>query len=504
MALPSSLMSPEPAPDNRDNASTSPNKPNSPKPGETSTKTSPGKPIKSPRRKMVEGGKPPTPPPAPPPQMLLANRIAHYDELVLSSPSSSMRCMLRFAMLWTRFNPFSCTMDGMKRFASYRGRAVAFVDSCLRGLGQVVFLDNPVMGLFVVAAAFVNNVHLATMGLLGVMSSTLIGIFLGVDHGIVRGGILGYNGYLTGTAVALFQPGWGHDEWNFPLFMPVVFVAAMSTIVTLALAHVFSRIADKPVAPFTLPFHIVTWVWLLGAQNYVRFPNSLDAPALEVPTTIADRSGSVTFDWDMLPESIIVGLGQVFFFDRLASGIIVLIGMTVCSPVAAVMATFGSTLGCLTAICLGAPAAQVTKGLWGYNPALSTEAIGGVFFELGSTSGFLAGLAGVATTLVHGAVVAALAPVGMPAITFPAAITSVLFALAGGSMPSVEVIPLQHVTTPEQHILRERDMFDGAWKFIDDLHYQDDMTHHGWRGYGEDLTVHSGITVTSVFAVHPV
>ena len=50
--------------------------------------------------------------------------------------------------------------------------ALAFVDSCLRGVGQVVFMNNPITGLLILVAMFVGEAWLGFAGVLGLVVST--------------------------------------------------------------------------------------------------------------------------------------------------------------------------------------------------------------------------------------------------------------------------------------------------------------------------------------------
>lgn len=71
-------------------------------------------------------------------------------------------------------------------------------------------------------------------------------------------------------------------------------------------------------------------------------------------------------------------------------------------------------------------------GLWGYNPVLACMCVGGMFFRLTHRTTVLAVAASVMAALMTGAVGSMLRPVGMPALTFPAAITSIIFCIMGG------------------------------------------------------------------------
>ena len=49
---------------------------------------------------------------------------------------------------------------------------LAFIDSCLRGIGQVCFMNNPITGLAILVAMFLGEAWLGLAGALGVVAST--------------------------------------------------------------------------------------------------------------------------------------------------------------------------------------------------------------------------------------------------------------------------------------------------------------------------------------------
>ena len=87
--------------------------------------------------------------------------------------------------------------------------ALEFVDSCLRGVGQVCFMNNPITGLAILVAMFVGEAWLGFAGALGLVVSTLAAIVIGMDRGAIRAGLFGFNGVLVGAGLSLFlQPDW--------------------------------------------------------------------------------------------------------------------------------------------------------------------------------------------------------------------------------------------------------------------------------------------------------
>ena len=111
------------------------------------------------------------------------------------------------------FHPFSGTMAYTAALHTI-SILLEFVDVVLRGYGQVTFINNPLAGALIMIASFINNAYYGVFGLLGIVSSTLTAYLFDFPRGAITSGIYGYNGYLVGTAVVLFQADYGGD-WNF-------------------------------------------------------------------------------------------------------------------------------------------------------------------------------------------------------------------------------------------------------------------------------------------------
>src|SRR4051812_31499523 len=155
------------------------------------------------------------------------------------------------------------TMPGWFERAE-RTPATSFVDSCLRGVGQVCFMNNPVTGLAILVAMFVAEPWLGFAGVLGVAVSTLAAIVIGMDNGAIRAGLFGFNGVLVGAGLSLFlQP-----DWDIVVIVWIVVGAAFSTILHAALASIFVGVFKVP--PFTLAFNFMTLIFLIGALNFAN------------------------------------------------------------------------------------------------------------------------------------------------------------------------------------------------------------------------------------------
>lgn len=170
----------------------------------------------------------------------------------------------------------------------------------------------------------------------------------------------------------------------------------------------------------------------------------------KIPTIVKYNGSSVI-------EAVFRGIAQVYFMPDTACGVIMLVGMAVCSPISAFFALLGSIVSTLTALGLGASAASVYAGLWGYSAVLSCIAVGGMFFVANSFTLFVYVIfAGVFSAIFHGALASVLSPFGLPALTFPFNLVAWIWCLAGNSMSGLFPVEITAITIPEDHINRVR------------------------------------------------
>ncbi|KJE88416.1 hypothetical protein CAOG_00074 [Capsaspora owczarzaki ATCC 30864] len=330
-----------------------------------------------------------------------------------------------------------------------------FIDSCLRGYGQILFMNNPISGLFFLAAIFVHSRYYGVCSIIGALCSTGIAYFLSLNRASIRSGLFGFNGVLCAVGVALFQnadvEGW--DNWL--LYIPIVIIPTLSTLIVVVIGNILVR--HFGLATFTLPFHAATWMWLLGSQVYAYFPSqgAAAAPYLQVPTTGADIT-PISYDIASVFKVIGYNIAQVFFLENHISGYIIVAGTAVCSRISAVMCVYGSILAILMSLALGVPVGQFYAGLWGFNPVIVAVAIGGMFYVLSARVFALSTAGTIMSVFVHGAVSSMLRPIGLPALTFPSAVTSLAFCLMAGAIPGAVPVELSRMTVPEDHLRRQR------------------------------------------------
>lgn len=328
---------------------------------------------------------------------------------------------------------------------------LGFVDTLLRGTGQVMFQNNPLTGLLFLIGIFFNSALLGLAGLIGLVASTVAAMVLGVDRTLVRAGLFGYNGILTGIGLAVFL------RWNGILVLYIIVAAVVSTIVMMALANL---LRPWDMSALTAPFVLTTWLFLFAALLFAYLqPTVLIQPALPnpripvltilrpLPLSLAGAGVTV----GNLAEAWFRGVGEVFFQDNLVTGIIFLIAILVNSRISAAFAALGSLVGMLTALLfLGGNGYSIYHGLYGFNSVLCAIAVGGIFFVFTWKSAIYALVCAMVGAILMGAISAFLTPLGMPALTAPFVLSAWLFLFPKAGFQTLQPVPLADVASPEQ------------------------------------------------------
>lgn len=315
-----------------------------------------------------------------------------------------------------------------------------FLDYTVRGVGQVVFMNNPVSGGLILVGLWVAGAWLGLAATIGVLAATATAVLLGLDRDALRAGLFGFNGTLVGAALATFLAP------SPVVAIHVVLVAAASTVVTVALTRILLPTVGIPA--LTLPFNLVTLTFLLAAFGLASADLAPSiAPALPAPDAAVDTG----VDFVGLVGGLLLGVGQAFLADTVVAALLILAGIAVCSRIAAGFALLGSAAGLGTALLVGGDGAASHAGLWGYNAVLTAMAVGGVFYVLTWRSALLAVAAAVAASITFVAVGAALAPLGLPALTLPFCLVTFASLLLAESSSRLEPVSPTQVTTPEEH-----------------------------------------------------
>jgi urea transporter len=302
-------------------------------------------------------------------------------------------------------------------------KLLRFVDVNLRGIGQVMFQDNPLSGLlFVIAIGWGSSVagvpEVAIGGLVAVVVATLTAHWLRVDESGLRAGLYGFNAYLVGLALPTFM------EPTTTMWVYVVIGAAASVVFTLALANVLKTWS---VSALTAPFVLAAWLLLAATHIFSGLDGGALPPVGEVVPI--DPAAADPLRLGDFVQGIFTSISQVFLKGHGPAALLLLAGLAVSSVAAAVFAVVGALVAVVTAHMLGAESELITAGLLGFNPVLTAIALGAVFYRPGARVFVYTLLATVLSVIVQGAMMAFMTPFGIPTLTAAFILVTWLFLL---------------------------------------------------------------------------
>lgn len=174
-----------------------------------------------------------------------------------------------------------------------------------RGVGQVMFQNNALSGLLMLAGILLNSWQMALLAIAGNVVSTLTACLSGYSREDIRNGLYGFNGTLVGIAIGVFMP---------------VSVASLSLLVAGAclsawIARLFSL--QRRVPGFTAPFILSVWILLAACRGMM--------PSLLLPSGNAVTAQSLSF-----LQAFCLNIGQVMFQgNTVLAGVLFLLGIMV-------------------------------------------------------------------------------------------------------------------------------------------------------------------------------
>ena len=330
--------------------------------------------------------------------------------------------------------------------------ALGFFDWILRGIGQVVFQNNPISGAVILAGIFYNSWIYGTVCLLGTIISTATALLFKADKGMIKDGLFGFNGALVAVAmVAYTSPNFTTGELpNLYLWCYIVLCAAFTTLIMPAFG---ALLGPHKVPGLTMPFVLATWFFLGALLQFT----TIDVSNAVKPTSPSDFTGPrpdyTGITWF---HGITMGIAEIFFQDNWVTGIVILIGIAINTRIGAAMALMGSTVAVAAAVFYGAHDHAIRDGLFGYNAALTAMALGGMFLVL-NWPGFIYTVIGVLVTArVWASLGIFLEPTGMPVLTSAFVFVTWLMLLAKNGFPGLIPVAPADATTPEENLARYR------------------------------------------------
>lgn len=329
---------------------------------------------------------------------------------------------------------------------------LGFLDWVLRGIGQVVFQNNPLSGAVILAGIYYNSWIYGTACLFGTIISTATALLFKADRGMIKDGLFGFNGALIAIALVAYTSR-NFTTGDIPNGYLILYIVACAAFTTTILPAFGALLAPHKVPGLTMPFVLATWFFLGALLQFT----TIDVSDALKPTSPSDFSGPRP-DYTGLTwfHGITMGIAEIFFQDNWVTGVVILLGIAVNTRIGAAMALMGSTLAVATAMFYGAHDEAIRDGLFGYNAALTAMALGGMFLVL-NWQGFIYTVIGVLVTArVWASLGIFLEPSGMPVLTSAFVFVTWLMLLAKTGFPVLIPVAPSEATTPEDNLARYR------------------------------------------------
>lgn len=293
------------------------------------------------------------------------------------------------------------------------GRFFSLLTATLKGISQVLLIENALSGLIMLLAITFFSYQLGIIALLSAFIGTIIGKVGGAEEQTINQGLFGYNSVLAGMALSLFLT--GPYNWIIALVG-----AAVTAILTAAMMHVMK---NTGIPVLTFPYIILTWFTLLTSYHLETFHLSSDL----TPQHLSFQQMDITerIDWPRVPLNEI---GQIFFIHSALPGILLFIAVFWAGWKLGLYAVLGSACALLTSYLLGGDHNLINLGLYGYNAILTILAVAIVFKTGQNRFAPISGIIAACLTVpIIASVTAWLLPYGLPALTIPFVLCTWLF-----------------------------------------------------------------------------
>lgn len=221
-------------------------------------------------------------------------------------PSTSQRVTNRFQRYWSHVDgvmfEFECGLE--ERVAKNRWlKPLQFVDWNLRGVSQVMFVNNPLSGLIIAVAMLIAAPVTGSLALVACVVANGAALLANLSRSSLKSGLFGYNAVLVGCALALCTV---HVEYQFVL---AVVGALLSVLFSLTVGSL--TITTFNVAPLTVPFNIS--ILLLLAALTTRDVYFGSHPDSVVVTPLDDQ---VPLSALFFVKALFRGVSQVYVYGK--------------------------------------------------------------------------------------------------------------------------------------------------------------------------------------------
>ncbi|ERF48235.1 urea transporter [Staphylococcus arlettae] len=293
----------------------------------------------------------------------------------------------------------------------------------LNNIAQVLLLQNPWTGLFILIGLFLGSWKVGLIALIASIIALLLAKQTNYSEAEITAGLAGFNPVLTGIALTIFLT----SEWYSWVF---VIIAILITMPIGSAVREFLK-------PFGVPMLTIPYVFISSSVLLTSFQfQHVDADIDILPNTVKEivfSEHNVHFI-----SAFLSGFSEIFLLDNVMAGILILIGIFIASRKAGLLSIGANLLGLGIDLMFGANHDQINAGLFGYNVVLTVLALG-VAFETRINRYISIALGILLTIMLHAGLTTLLTPFGLPVFTLPFIIATWIMLFAGTRMQEQQI-----------------------------------------------------------------
>ena len=199
-------------------------------------------------------------------------------------------------------------------------------------------------------------------------------------------GAYGFNSLLVGLMLGV------HFKLTLPFFLILALISLLTLLVTVSLAALTYR---NKIPFLSLPFLIAAWIVLLSARNYSSL--GLSERGIYTFNELSGIGGTGLVHFyeqvnslriPLFIEVYLKSIGAIFFQYNIIAGLLIAVGLLVCSRIAFSLSLLGFFTGYLFFYFVQGNVTEMQYSYIGFNFILSAIAIGG-FFLIPSAKSYL-------------------------------------------------------------------------------------------------------------------
>ena len=332
------------------------------------------------------------------------------------------------------------TMPEFSSWCDKKHFSLSLIDEFFRGIGMYLNLSNPFLGLLGFIAIGINSPWQMLNISIALITISITARLLNSGQSQIRSGLYGYNAVFIGLVLSYIS----QSYWT--IFI-VILLSMGGHILFLSMGQVL--VNKYQISVQIYPSLALSILWILVANASSNFDT----------VQFGIKINNTQYSSQMWGDSMINGLSAFTLSENYISGIILVLGWFICSPLLGLLSLMGVFCGTLWSLAIGLPPDVIASGLNALNCITPLMNITSMYFVPNIFTLFLAILASFFSVLINVSMASYFSSIkGLNIATFTLAslIVNSIFQLSPWSTKYIIPITLGNITTPEDHHRRNK------------------------------------------------